>query len=354
MKKINLTIFAILLILLGIGCDSTSEIESEIPDSNNQISFTSVSPRPLKGNPHSNSNLLRVPDTVGVFVKKAGTFIMENAFYRITNYESNNYLSGGVVTTKGDSDPTPPGEQLFWYKTAHNAAYWDKAPGVIYDFYAYAPAVETNQTNDYYTIDDSGKVAFKIDEKKGIPVDFIYANSANHTISDAGSLHLSFRHMLSKIVFKLKNSTENAIVCYGVKYKITYPEASFNLTTGEWTFTGGSKTVEVKRYAQYEIFENSIVDLPELTTLLFPTHSSQIAGGNPAPGNVVVEFQVCLNNKWYDMTTKLKNLNLSYIEGKLIELTFDCELDYGTNDWNIFVATFDSFEEGGTIDGELK
>ena len=350
-----------MLALLLVGCEPDADVENK-DTYNNQMSFTSIGKR-NSGN-QSDRDISEVPDTVGVFVKKTNTgtnvseFIMNNAFYRITNYKSNNYLStGGTVNNWKEGDPVPSGDQLFWYKTSHSAAYWDKNPDVNYDFYAYAPAVETNGENDYYKIDGNGKVNFKINEKTGIPVDFIYARRTNRTIAQSDSLHLPFRHMLTKLVFKLKNTTENAITCYGVKYKIKYPIASFDLVTGKWDFGANTDSLEVKRYAQYEIFSKTEVVLPELTTLLFPTNTTELTSAPPT--EVVVNFQVCLNNKWYDMTKKLNDLSLQYTEGKLIELTFNCNLDYGSHHgidehWNIFVATFDSFEEGGSITGTLK
>ena len=364
MKKAYYIILNILLILFLIGCESDTNIENK-KFVNDHISFTSIGTKATRSSesPSGDRDLQEVPDTVGVFLKKTdGTseFIMENAIYRITNYKSDNFLAtDGSVTTQKEGDPVPGGKQLFWYKTSHRAAYWDKKPGVTYDFFAYAPAVETNKKNKYYNIDDEKVIEFNIDEKLGVPVDFIYANKVNCEINQADSLHLPFRHMLSKMVFKLKNTTKNAITCYGVRYKINYPVATFNLETGKWKFTGTSTSVEVKRYAQYEIFSETEVELSELTTLLFPTHTDNLAPGSMS-GNVIVEFYVCLNNKWYDMTNKLAAYDLQYTEGKLIELTFNCTLGYGSNHesndkhWNIFVATFDSFEDGGSLNGTLK
>ena len=369
MKTTYRIIGCVLPIFFLIGCNSIADIEPE-EFGNNQISFTSISTKGVTttkdpyGNPHSDRNILEVPDTVGVFVKKAGSFIMQNALYRITNYKSDNFLSKdtndfpSVDFRPGGTPNSVNEEQLLWYKTSNGAAYWDKNSTIIYDFFAYAPAVETNKANDYYKIDENGIVNFKIDEKVGLPVDFIYAKKDSCTNTKADSLHLFFKHKLTKMVFRLKNSTENAITCYGVKYKIKYPIATFNLITDKWAFSGSDKQIEVKRYAQYEVFRDSIVNLPELTTLLFPTHATNLASGSVL-GNVIIEFQVCLNNKWYNMKTKLDGLNLQYTEGKLIELTFDCNLKYGENHngdelWNIFVATFDSFEEGGSINGILK
>ena len=358
MKKVNHIVYTILLMLFLTGCDLTTDVENETLG-DDEIAFTSISTRgTLRSTEDQYRNMQDVPDTVGVFLKKTSSFVMRNAIFRKTNYESNNYLdSNGLVVTKEVGDPTPSGDQLFWYKTAHSAAYWDKSPGVIYDFYAYAPAVETNGVNGNYKVSDNGIVSFKIDEKIGVPVDFICSRSLGCTVNKADSLHLPFRHMLSKMVFKMKNETKNAVTCYGVRYKLKYPEATFDLTTGNWAFSGSTTQVDVKRYAQYEIFSDSEVSLPELTTLLFPVNSAQITG--PVPTGVIVSFQVCLNNKWYDMTMPLENFGLSYTEGKLIELTFNCTLNYGSKDdedvlWNIFVATFDSFEDGGTIDGKLN
>ena len=357
-KITHYIISSALLILLLAACESDIDTTENKTPVNDQIVFTAINSKAANAtkNLSGNRNLQKVPDTVGVFVRKTdGTpeLIMENAFYRKTNYESDNYLStDGEIKTD-----IPGGEQLFWYKTLHKAAYWTKKSGVTYDFFAYAPAVETNEKNGYYNIDENGIVSFEMDGKVGIPVDFIYARRTDRSIAQADSLHMPFKHMLSKIVFRLKNTTGNGVVCYGVKYKIRYPIANFNLITGKWSFDEiNTQPVEVNRYAQYEIFSGTEVELSELTTLLFPTHTANTADGTVI-GNVVVDFQVCLNNKWYDMTTKIRELKLEYIEGRLIELTFDCQLDYGDGnhpDWNIFVATFDSFEEGDPINGILK
>ena len=371
--NIPILLVYILFIFYFSGCEAGNDVETEtIQDE--QFAFTSISTRsanddPLVdeyGNEYSGHNLIEVPDEVGAFVEKIGGnppsgFIIENAIYRLSKFPSDNFLLTGntIPTHRPGGTPSTNEEQLFWYKTTHPHAYWDKTPGAEYNIYAYAPIVEDNINNSYYTITNDGIIEFQLDKDRGISVDFIYAKETNLTrINDSEKLHMLFKHKLSKMVFKLRNKTENAITCYGVKYKIEYPTASFDLIDNKWFFGGAKDTVEVKRYAQYEIFSESEIALPELTTLLFPTQTSNLKPGSISD-NVVVEFQVCLNNKWYDMTGALEKLmtedpNFEYTEGKLIELTFDCKLSYGVDDWNIFVATFDSFEEGDPINGTLK
>ena len=361
MKKTNYIILNVLLIMLLVGCEAATGIDDNniIPE-DIPISFTAAGTR-SGGEPIDYKNLEEVPGTVGVFMRKDTDFKMENVIFQKTNYESDNYLDNDSVTNMEAGDPIPSGERLFWYKTSHIAAYWGKTPlgdpPAVFDFYAYAPVIEDGG-DEYYTIDSDGVITFKIDEKLGLPVDFIYAKSEGATNDKADTLHLPFRHMFSKLAFKLRNSTENTIVCYGVRYEINYPTATFALKSGKWDFAGPNVRSVVERYAQYEIFSNTDIDLPNLTTLLFPVNTDPINMVTPVTNAVVVKFEVCLNNKWYNMSDKLANLNLQYTEGLLIELTFDCKLEYGDvvdgELWNIFVATFDSFEDGGVIDGILK
>ena len=374
MKTIYHILLSGLLALLIVGCEPNSDVKNENPKlGNGQISFSVIGSRSDNGLPdeygnyYSDKNIMSVPDTVATTIRKnnisdgTSEYIMKNAFFRITNYKSNNYLllADSSVVTHQEGDPLPIGEQLCWYKTAHPAAYWDKSIDATYDFYSYAPVVNTSEANNYYRIERDTIIHFQIDKEEGIAVDFIYADTTGCTnANDADKLHLTYRHMLSKIVFKLKNSSENVVTCYGIKYKVKYPTASFNLVSGTWRFNNTSEEVDIKRYAQYEIFSGTEVLLPDLTTLLFPANSTSIESGYEPGNDIVVGFQVGLNNKWYDMTAALNALNLEYKEGRLIVLTFDCSLKYGDEIdgelFNIFAATFDSFENGEPIDGILK
>ena len=369
MKKYYHILLAFTAMLLA-GCEEAADLASEPQTINETISFTSMSMKSggetedSYGNPYSDRNLREVPDTVGVFINKTNGLsptgvILKNKIYYKTNYLSDNYLSFDasekpVVTPGGPL--TLDDEQLFWYKTTDPLAYWDAT--AKYQIFSYAPYVETGAKNPYYQVTNDGIVTFEMDNLVGIPVDFIYARSDAdlNKGNDADNLNMTYNHKLSKIVFQLTNQTENIVTCYGVRYKIKYPVATFNLLANEWTFGESSNEVEINRYAQYEIFTNDTIPLPELTTLLFPTDATNQT--TTLGSNVVVEFQVCLNNKWYDMTDKLAALNLKYKEGTLIELTFNCNLSYGDPDgdpdFNIFAATFDSFEYGGVISGTLQ
>jgi len=347
------------LILIGIfwgslffltGCEAENGVEDKptpMPLPAGELGFTALNTR-SGGESDSHSNLTAVPDTVGVFVNKTfsgtPTPVLKNAIYQRSLYDSGQL--------DGDGNP------LFWYKTSDPAAYWDKTSD--FDIYAYAPVLEN--ANDYYTISDDGEVAFKLEQKKGILVDFIYASAEDQTRSaNATNLHLDFKHKLCKIAFKLRNETENVVTCLGIRYTVEYPKATFNLLTDEWTFLNEKDTVRIERKEQYDIFSKTEKLLPELTTLLFPIDAINRAGFKP--DNVVVSFEIALNNRWYNLTDELSKLNLEYDENRSIELTFNCLLNQGDPDhhddengvlWNIYQATFDSFKEGGSIGGILK
>ena len=352
------------LLLVGIlwgglffftGCETGNGLESA-PASTGQLVFVASSraggddPGATDGygNPYSDRNLARVPDAVGVFVNKTESgggptiSVMSNAIYRISEYPSE-------LT---DDD----GNTLFWYKTSHRSAYWDMTSS--FDIYAYAPVLEGE--NNYYTISDAGVVTFQMDSKVGIPVDFIYASEKGKKETKAESLHMPFAHKLCKIVFKLKNGTDNVVICNGVKYSILYPEATFNLIKDEWTFLNTSNEVAIQLEEQYQIFGSATYDLPGLTTLLFPTDASNLnLVEGVAPSNVIVDFEVILNNIPYSVKKELAVLDLEYKEGKLIVLTFNCKLKQGSDHeddllWNIYSATFDSFEDGGSFEGRLE
>ena len=341
------------------GCEAEPENGAElIPMPIGELAFTSLITRSGDDtdlddydNPYSDRNLKEVPDVVGVFVNKypsgdpsSVNSIMENAIYRLSLYPSNN------------EDAENPGTYLYWYRTTHPAAYWDTSSK--FDIYAYAPAMDTEDENDYYTISKEGVVAFNLEEGKGIPVDFIYASEKGKTRDDdAENLHLDFRHKLTKIVFKLKNSSGNAVTCYGMRYSVRYPKATFDLIKDEWEFLPDTDIVRIEKKAQYEIFSNEDVNLPELTTLLFPTDTHNKTGA--APTDVIVDFEIALNNTWYSVKDALAKLDLTYEENKLIVLTFNCQLrqgDVGDDGilWNVYQATFDSFEDGGSIGGTLE
>ena len=360
-KGCSVILLCALLAWFVTGCERTPDRVSPLPEG--EIAFVSAQTRGGgDGGPYSERDLKGVPDTVGAFIIKTlgGTpnTILKNERYQLSKYKSNNYLSRdidgkSVVDYRPESSPGSDEEQLFWYKTTNPLAYWDHEAD--YRIFAYAPYAAPGSNSPYYTVADNGDVNFKINEQLGIPVDFIYADSGPVTkAADSESLHMTFNHKLSKITFKLSNKMENAVTCYGVRYEIEFPVATFNLLSDEWFFTNTSQKVVVKRYAQYEIFKDEPVSLPELTTLLFPTHAANRAAGSVLPKSIVTKFEVCLNNRWYDLTEALDKLELEYEEGKWIELTFNCTLNYGDVGWNIFVATFDSFEYGESINDVLK
>ena len=398
MKTCNIILFVVLA-LSFIGCNKDNNFIEEVKDDNQVVGFTGITTRAggqptadIYGVPHSNRNLLYVPDTVGVFVRKRDIDdypspsplsdpLLENALYRITNYESTNFVeynlssdplkqfpltngNGEVIVDKDPATPAANQEALMWYRTSHPAAYWDPDADIEYDIYAYAPRVETGTVNSYYNVSVNGEVDFEIDKKVGITADFIYAKAEEKTrAADAESLHLPFKHKLSKLVFKLKNSTENAITFYGLKYTIEYPIATFNLLTDMWQYSSTKSRTVISRYVQQEIFEDNEITLPEITTLLFPTDNVSNIVGGVSPTGVFFSLEICLNNKWYDVSSLINTAitstdptkKLLFLEGRLNEVTFNCNLNYGTaNTWNIFVATFDSFEYGGTIGGTLK
>jgi|GEM_PF-3368970 len=336
------------------GCE-TGNIPEPEPILTGQLAFTAKDTRDGGSgkddfdNPYSDRNLREVPDAVGVFVNKADTYqgpttsVMANAIYRVSQHLSENVDGDGV--------------KLFWYKTSHPAAYWDMSS--FFDIYAYAPIVEGN--NEYYTISDAGVVTFNMDRGVGIPVDFIYAKEEGTKDAKAESLHMRFQHKLCKMVFRLKNGTHNVVVCNGVRYSIKYPAAKFNLIEDEWTFLDIENEVDIQLTEQREIFGNETYDLPGLTTLLFPTDASNLnTTDGVEPTGVILEFVVILNNHEYTVKADLENLNLEYTEGKLIVLTFNCTLTQGGEQgddgllWNIYSATFDSFEDGGSYTGRLE
>jgi len=335
------------ILLFFSGCESGNNPEPE-PMLEGQLAFTTISTRSgdddkdSYGSPHSDRNLIRVPDAVGVFANKAPTIsgsrtaIMKNAIYRVSQDENTN-------------------NNLFWYKTSDKAAYWDRTS--FFDIYAYAPVEEGE--NDYYSISDNGVVSFNMNPRIGLPVDFIYASAKDKQENpDADLLHMKFRHKLCKIVFILKNGTDNVVVCNGVRFSIQYPKATFNLIDNEWTFDDDTENVNIQVEEQYEIFSDEEHFLPELTTLLFPINATNITPGF-SPSGVIMDFVIILNNKEYSVKEALEGKNLEYEEGKLIELTFNCKLTQGSHPddgvlWNIYSATFDSFEDGGSFDGRLE
>ena len=357
--KTNALLLASILwggLFLFAGCEAGNNHEPE-PVLTEQLAFV-VSTRDgdddldatdFYGNPYSDRNLARVPDAVGVFVNKSSTEggpttpVMANAIYRLSEYPST------ITDSYGDT--------LFWYKTSHRAAYWDMTS--FFNIYAYAPVAEGG--NNYYTVSDAGVVTFEMDSQVGIPVDFIYAPEEGKKENKAESLHMPFEHKLCKIVFRLKNGTDNVVVCNGIKYSIQYPKATFNLIKDEWTFLNSSNKVTIQLEEQYQIFGSGEYWLPGLTTLLFPTDAPNLnLVEGVQPSDVIVDFEVILNNIPYSVKEDLAELGLEYKEGKLIVLTFDCRLKQGSDyeegvlRWNIYSATFDSFEYGGSFEGRLE
>ena len=350
-------------LLFLTGCESENGLELE-PMPTGQLNFTSLVTRAANetgdpedtddyGNAYSDHNLKDVPNVVGAFARKKDVLadpdndpFMINAIYGLSRYESG----------RPESNDSP--KKLLWYRTNDSTAYWDQ--NSLFDIYAYAPIAGEESENEYYNISDKGVVSFMVDGAKGIPVDFIYAKAREKEKDlDADELHMSFQHKLCKIVIRLRNGTENSVTCYGVRYKIEYPIATFDLLNDEWTFLGNSEPAFIElRNEQYEIFNNEYVFLSKLTTLLFPVdaENKNTVDGVENPGNVIIDLEIALNNKWYKIEDALKDLNLKYKEGEVIVLTFNCKLSQGEendDEWKIYSATFDTFLPGETIDGIL-
>ena len=154
--------------------------------------------------------------------------------FKVWGFTDGKTLMNGIEVSKSGSEWTYDGT-IFW-------------PATDVDFYSVSPAENCGGTVNI-TKDKQEITNFTVNTNQGDQVDLLYAvnkgeTKANH---EASPVSINFRHALSQIVFKAKNTNENLkVTVKGVKIAnikkkgdFTYPT---NATTGNVTSESGSIT----------------------------------------------------------------------------------------------------------------
>ena len=138
--------------------------------------------------------------------------------FKVSGFTEGKTLMSGVEVTKKDGK---------W--TYANTQFW---PESSVDFYSVAPV----GTNVNITAESQKIENFTVDTDVAKQVDLLYAVNKDETKEDhaASAVNINFRHALSQIVFKAKNTNENLkVIVKGVKIgnikksgDFTYPTSS--------------------------------------------------------------------------------------------------------------------------------
>lgn len=152
--------------------------------------------------------------------------------FKVWGFTDGKTLMNGIEVSKSGSEWTYDGT-IFW-------------PATDVDFYSVSPAENCGGTVNI-TKDKQEITNFTVNTNQGDQVDLLYAVNKGEKKADheASAVNINFRHALSQIVFKAKNTNENLkVIVKGVKVAnikkagdFTYPAQT---TTPQNTETDGS------------------------------------------------------------------------------------------------------------------
>ncbi len=123
--------------------------------------------------------------------------------FKVWGFTDDKTLMNGIEVTKADNKWTYDGT-IFW-------------PATAVDFYSVSPS---NVAGVSITKDAQKITGFTVDADQSKQVDLLYAVNKGETKDDhaASAVNINFRHALSQIVFKAKNTNENLkVTVKGVK-----------------------------------------------------------------------------------------------------------------------------------------
>ena len=151
--------------------------------------------------------------------------------FKVWGFTDGKTLMNGIDVSKSGSEWTYDGT-IFW-------------PATDVDFYSVSPAENCGGTVNI-TKDKQEITNFTVNTNQGDQVDLLYAVNKGEKKADheASAVNINFRHALSQIVFKAKNTNENLkVIVKGVKIgnikeagNFTYPSQS--TTTHNTSETG--------------------------------------------------------------------------------------------------------------------
>lgn len=203
--------------------------------------------------------------------------------FKVWGFTDGKTLMDGIEVSKSGSEWTYDGT-IFW-------------PATDVDFYSVSPAENCGGTVNI-TKDKQEITNFTVNTDQSKQVDLLYAVNKDETKEDhaASAVNINFRHALSQIVFKAKNTNENLkVIVKGVKIANIKKKGDFTYPTSATTDNVASESGSITSGTQ--------------GTWGTPTEATTFSAGMDANG-------VTLNGKVetaVDLTTTIgENANKTY------------------------------------------
>lgn len=201
MKILNVLQFLTIVIISFLGTSCSRNDDDYIGGLSHQILQIKTNAGPLLGTPVVS---WYNKDSLGLFIKPSGSVSFLQLVETNRKYTYNSNLS--------------------LFELHGNSIYYPQSGNI--DIVAYAP-YKADITNIYYPID----VTNQTDQKA---IDLLYSNSTTNINKQNQAASLTFKHQLSKVVFRLQNSdgTTSGLETINIKLQGFYDRAALNLVTG--------------------------------------------------------------------------------------------------------------------------
>lgn len=191
------------------------------------------------------------------------------------------------------------------YANPSDLRYW---PDSQLDFYAVSPGtVKDEELKMHYNWKinkDAQTITYQSFDEYGSSsghqnLDVMYAVAKGQTKNNSGKVNLTFKHILSQVLFKAKtNDDKLKVEIKGIKFHNFQPAGTFTIPTEEWKLNGyviipvtagmdGTKTVTS---TSTEIITKPMLFVPQSLTAWTPTTETKTGADNATPKHSYLEI----------------------------------------------------------------
>lgn len=191
------------------------------------------------------------------------------------------------------------------YANPSDLRYW---PDSQLDFYAVSPGtVKDEELKMHYNwkiSKDAQTITYQSFDEYGSSsghqnLDVMYAVAKEQTKNNSGKVNLTFKHILSQVLFKAKtNDDKLKVEIKGIKFHNFQPTGTFTIPTEEWKLNGyviipvtagmdGTKTVTS---TSTEIITKPMLFVPQSLTAWTPTTETKTGADNATPKHSYLEI----------------------------------------------------------------
>lgn len=289
MNKIYLFTAAFAVMASLSGCSDTELASIDTAQEKTPIGFHTVgSQMGSRATIINNGNITTTDFKVYAFDDAGNAFMGNN-----DNTEEDAYAHNGVRIMH---DPT---NNTWKYANEADIRYWpEKTP---LDFYAVNPGPVVTEANEY---DLKAHYSWKINKEKQLityscfdeykvaggnqNLDVMYAVAKNQTNSNGGKVNLTFKHILSQVLFKAKtNDDKLEVEINGIKFHNFQLGGTFTIPTGDpqrtdWSQPGSAQntfTVGMDGTAKFtntgiDVFTKPMLFVPQVLSPWVPSKKS--------------------------------------------------------------------------------